>query len=302
MIGKSKASSRVFNRIFESSLFRESQQVNTRITGEDSENESVASQDDLTISNDGLSVLLNQSFEEVRAHPLSDHEIQAGISSLRDRPDLVHRFLPNSVTMDHMDHIFDGVRTVLSDPHLIRSAVGRINNKAGASLPVFNELPSAIPKEKSDGMFRSFEDLYTAFGCAICRDVLAAPVSLSCGCSFCGGCYQTLKDSCISSDIEVMPTCPLDRKPISSANYVRIMDDLICQEVSKMPESKDKVNWARRRQQYLIRAKDSRSSGSRRVREHEEFESIFDEIKYPIAVFTAIALVLIFIARNNSSF
>jgi hypothetical protein len=153
--------------------------------------------------------------------------------------------------------------------------------------------------QQSIGTFHTFDDLLKVFGCSICRDVLAAPVSLSCGHSFCGTCFKALKDSCITSnDIDLIPTCPLDRKPVSNAIYDRVMDDLICEEVSKLSDSKDKFNWISKRQKYLQVINDPRAISTVF---HEDFGNVLEEINYPMAVFTTVSLVLIAIARSNSS-
>lgn len=303
MIGKSKASSRIFNRFFENSLFRDSHQVNSRLNSDDSsesENESVASHDEVDFTGIGSSKLLTQSLDGLRGIPLTDHEIQAGITSLRERSDLVRHAVPSILTIDRMDRIFEGVKSVLSDQLLIGSAVKMINQKPMS--PIFTAFSAAVsqevpsPIEMSQGIIRTFNDLREEFSCVICQDLLAAPVALSCGHSLCGACYLDLKDSCTSSDAEVEAICPLDKISVSRANYVRVFDNHICQEVSKMPASVDKMNWVSRRRKYFSRTQDHS-----KLPAHENFEGILDEIKYPIAVLSVITLILIFIARNNAA-
>lgn len=94
--------------------------------------------------------------------------------------------------------------------------------------------------------------------CAICQDLVAAPVILvsafgECGHTFCGSCLQDQMDTCKSEDIEVVHNCSLCKQPIDKSTYERQLDDLILQRVSRAEDCKQKDDWVQRRELYFKR-------------------------------------------------
>lgn len=86
--------------------------------------------------------------------------------------------------------------------------------------------------------------LQTMFPCSLCRDVLAAPVALSCGCNFCYSCMNeykchasnvTTQTSTFAYDDDCLHDCPHCKQLFDSMVYERAFDQLIVDSIHDLP-------------------------------------------------------------------
>lgn len=100
----------------------------------------------------------------------------------------------------------------------------------------------------NDGVFAFafWEKIRDEHPCAICQDLLAVPVKLSCSHRYCLSCIQALISSCDSTSSE--RRCPICRTSmIGDPSYLHSLDVDIATEVSYVPNCENKNNWKERR-------------------------------------------------------
>jgi hypothetical protein len=105
----------------------------------------------------------------------------------------------------------------------------------------------------SDEETKAWAELCNKYPCSICVDVLAAPVVLDCGHSFCGVCISDYFNCCASADVEVVHECPCCHAESScAARYERAFDNVVQDDVEKVPYCADKEEWQARHRKYMI--------------------------------------------------
>eukprot|EP01039_Chlorochromonas_danica_P010021 gene10021-11082_t len=186
---------------------------------------------------------------ELEKSPPTPNEVGAIIDHISSNPGMIMPLLPNNFDRNGLTPLMQQVSRIVSDPNLIRNIKRSINNREsqiGAdriSLPVHD-----LPPDSSG----FWNDLSSKFPCTICLDVLAAPVVLECGHSFCGICIQEYYETCESKDIEVIHDCPNCCLPFSkSFRYELALDQVIQTSIEKAPACKESQEWKERRQKYL---------------------------------------------------
>lgn len=240
-----------------------------------------------------LSESFNPYLENIYMSPIHSYETEAVLTSFSDRPEIPRLFGLN-ISPDQADCIYEGVRTILSDRRFIASTVDMI---AQSRLKAIS-MPTALSSVAEKNSVTTYEDLKKEFLCAICQDLLAAPVVTSCSHTFCGDCYNQLKMRVVpdrANEVDVCPTCPVDRHLIRSATYVRVLDDSICRSVSKLPQNATVAEWRRRRREYLDSLKSSSSVMD------DIYRTFQDDIRIPIAVLSIVVIMLICVSRANRS-
>lgn len=160
---------------------------------------------------------------------------------------LLNSLFPSSLSThdreDAMKSILQKVRKVFDDPHLLREMA----SIEDASVPT--NLRHGVEGNVKD-CTSLWNELVNDHKCMICSDLLAGPVILGCSHSFCGVCVNQMKEAWESDDSDTVYTCPSCRHEIENEIFERVLDDIIAQKVTEVPDCEPKRDWAIRRQAY----------------------------------------------------
>lgn len=156
----------------------------------------------------------------------------------------------------------------------------------------------------------AMEDKY---GCAICHDILAAPVILPCSHDFCSECIEAHTNSicACSLDIDVVRSCPCCRASYdSNPIYERTLDVDIYDQVKHMdvrslsqPERVARSEWLHKRAVSLAKIKKTLTQRESELKTELEADELIDDCVdiTLILVVAATTLSLIALARCRSS-
>lgn len=144
---------------------------------------------------------------------------------------------------DAMKSILQKVRKVFDDPHLLKEMA---STEQPPLLPNVHRGVVCNPKDCTS----LWNELVNDHKCMICSDLLAGPVILGCSHSFCGVCVNQMKEAWESDDSDTIYTCPTCRHEIENEIFERVLDDIIAQKVTEVPDCEPKRDWAIRRQAY----------------------------------------------------
>lgn len=144
---------------------------------------------------------------------------------------------------DAMRSILQKVRKVFDDPHLLKEMA---STQEAPLLPYVHRVVVGNPKDCTS----LWNELVNDHKCMICSDLLAGPVILGCSHSFCGVCVNQMKEAWESDDSDTIYTCPTCRHEIENEIFERVLDDIIAQKVTEVPDCEQKRDWAIRRQDY----------------------------------------------------
>jgi hypothetical protein len=199
---------------------------------------------------------------------------------------------------------------------------------ATETLPAAQPEPAVLQEEPSNDSYvhysnkavvraSSWAALQTMFPCSLCRDVLAAPVALTCGCNFCYSCMNDYK--CHASKVssksiifayedDCIHDCPHCKQLFDSMVYERAFDQLIVDSIHDLPKGsytmEEYTDWVERRTVHedALRAKQAKEKAlkdageetrqSRRA-EEEEWEE-FKAYAVPVVMFLMMAMVAVY--------
>jgi hypothetical protein len=203
---------------------------------------------------DGCSADIDTDFEIVtdNAGCSDDDEVdQSELNRIVDifalESTLLNSLFPASLSPhdreDAMKSILQKVRKVFDDPHLLKEMAS-------------SEQPLLLPNVHRGVAFNQkdctslWNELVNDHKCMICSDLLAGPVILGCSHSFCGVCVNQMREAWESDDSDTIYTCPTCRHEIENEIFERVLDDIIAQKVTEVPDCEQKRDWAIRRQAY----------------------------------------------------
>jgi len=169
-------------------------------------------------------------------------EVETAVDIIRENSDLLSRY-PTAPQV--LDENYDDLVGALANFYNSRD----VQEKLALYCTRHFETKAPAQVEDSRLPWGNFPDNKT---CAICQDLIAGPVTLSCGHSFCGDCAVTLYDRCTSCDTEVGFLCPACRASTSSpGTFVRILDEDLLALVETRQDCEAKTDWMERRENYL---------------------------------------------------
>jgi hypothetical protein len=151
----------------------------------------------------------------------------------------------------------------------------------------------------------AMEDKYS---CAICHDVMAAPVILPCSHDFCAGCVEDMNNAvhAHSLDVEVVRTCPCCRAEYTHAIYQRTLDADIHEQVLKMDEKalstserSLRAEWLKRRKQSLKKIKKTLEQRESELRTEIEADELIEDAADITLVIIVAATTLALIAWSR---
>ena len=195
----------------------------------------------------------------------------------------------------------DCVERVLTDP-----AIPRMRSTAALAAAyeqstihkdirgIFSPLLEASPQPVPSIPIEEWNALVKEHHCALCLDVLAAPVIISCSHDFCGDCMNGYMKSTEGEGATCF--CPLCRAEIESKGiYNRGLDAIIVKKVEALPGvSSQSKDWGRRRGDYFSSLSGRDTAGDENNEDNDVMAFRFinpdDYIKY--AVFFASAAVV----------
>lgn len=233
----------------------------------------------------------------LRRRPLSRNEVEGALEALNSSPASMSKIVPHYAVLSEFqrEHLFQNVMDLLSDAALVESVAEKIENKSKESPAYIVSHPSIANLEND-----TWEALAERHRCILCQDVKAAPHLTDCECSldFCFECFEELKNSVTVEDssMVIAPHCPQCDCPINSVNFNRSTDDIIAEEVAKIPDCESKKEWVRRRQVYFT--KRSQQQEEKKKELANESETFFTPTTI-IAIAVAVVC-LAFVARGKS--
>lgn len=179
--------------------------------------------------------LPQQTLKLLSSAPPTANEV-AGVSlSLQAQPEKCLHMLPAGATRKTIADIMAGVQDVLHDTEFVLSTARMIKEQ---------EHSNALHTYRGDTT--EWEHIYDEFPCAICMDVLAAPVLLTpCSHTFCGACIQQLHRAGSSS----CPQCKTHFNFATDVHFVRLLDNCILKLVQGT-DSPSKAEWAKHREAF----------------------------------------------------
>lgn len=239
--------------------------------------------------------LQNKLLPALLENPPSVEEAEGAIESLISRPEAFQSLVPLEI-FDHPEFgaLLDNVRKVVTDPELILAAKTSIEKKKAAKA-ITTEKP-AISICMGQQISKAWSELFLKFPCTICQDVIAAPVVLDCGHSFCGLCINEYYNSCVSDDTEVMHSCPVCKEDFTDDfRYEINYDQCVQYDVNAFPECEDKQKWEQRRTAYLeLRKEKEKEAADAKILQELEDEKMWEGAFW---VLTCAVIVLIMYTR-----
>lgn len=223
-------------------------------------------------SNTALMPAVSDLLHLFSKNPPQLEELSSAISTLDENPELFDSCLPPQ--FQHRNHelretVLNGVRQMLSDPHLLRQTCAKIGQatmqpQSLASVELVKIPESTVAQSTATAVLDgtvTWDALCDEFRtCTICLDLLAAPTIINCGHSFCGLCIDDYMASCRAHEcnVDVVHCCPNDRSEFNNATFERLLDSLILRKVESLTnltvsETKLKEEWLKRRDAYLVR-------------------------------------------------
>lgn len=198
----------------------------------------------------------------------------------------------------------DCVERVLTDPAIPRVSSTTALEAAyersavhpdirGIFAPLLEAPPQSVPTVPVE----DWNALVKEHHCALCLDVLAAPVIINCSHDFCGDCMNGYLRSADTGSEDPTCFCPLCRAEIESKGiYNRGLDAIIVKKVEDLPGVSDQSkDWGRRRGDYFSSRRGQKDATDNDDSEEDDLMSFRfinpdDYIKY--AVFFASAAVV----------
>ena len=188
---------------------------------------------------------------------VQDVEFEACLDTLRSDPQMLEQFLPSESTPSDIVGFRQDIKTILYDSATIERVQNKIANHNRSVMAV---------KENEMSASDQWDSLRKKYPCALCQDVLAAPVIFKCSHNFCGACADSLFESCVACDdyLTVGHPCPHCREELENPSYERLLDENILNEVEKVPSCEMKTWYEERRQQYFQQKKERETAAKQK--------------------------------------
>lgn len=255
------------------------------------------------------------------------HEIQAATDSVRNHPEILNQILPgvslSHVPQDIQSQLFDRVVEVLaSDSNFLsrtrRDIEDRRNDLASQDITAEGSGGRGVHAWPSNSVKEDMTHSYLSIGrclfaesttvsewnalveqhkCAICQDVLAAPVLTECSHSFCGTCFDSFTK--IESPDHHHVACPSCRIVLDSSTGVfeRNLDEAIEMKVDSIADCEAKRDYKARRETYIA-SKLGGKFGKSKKNEDEESANMRRFFDIAVPVVAVIVFVLIVLCRR----
>ncbi|RYH18450.1 hypothetical protein EON65_27200 [archaeon] len=235
--------------------------------------------DDISFASDSsTSILVESAYEGLNNEPLREEETDGAIATLRSRSELWRHVLPAHFSPEDIDSLFATVKSVTLDIGLIAEAKQNIECER---------------KKRVEASMCTWAALQEKFPCAICRNVLAAPVALPCSHSYCGMCLNDLFSHCNEED-EVAHSCPCCFMVLMREQdtiYERAFDQTIEKEVERVADCEGKRDWQERRRTFQRLLKERENERKDEVKEEKEASQAWQQAT-AFLVFLLISLIV----------